>query len=351
MLAEEMRLLYVAMTRAREKLILTMTLPEGGAALERLGESLPISPLALERQQSVGAWVLLHALTRPEGGALRALACLPEVCLETAGPPWDIRWVDGTALREARKVKGHYTDLPQEEVAGEDLSARLSWTYPHLGAANLPSKLTATQIKGRTLDQEAAEDTVQPARRGQPITRPNFIAEEKGLTPAQRGTALHLAMQYLSLDGDSSPEGVGLELDSLTEAGFLTKLQRQAVDPARLSAFLTSPLGRAMAAAGERCRREFKFSVLDSALNYFPDGKGEEVLLQGVIDAWFEGEDGAITVVDFKSDRIRPGGERAQAEEYRPQLNAYSLALSAILGKPVNRQVLWFFATDTAVEL
>ena len=108
---------------------------------------------------------------------------------------------------------------------------------------------------------------------------------------------------------------------------------------------------RAMAAAGEKCRREFKFSVLDSALNYFPDGKGEEVLLQGVIDAWFEGEDGAVTVVDFKSDRVRPGGEGKRAEEYRPQLEAYSLALSAILGKPVNRQVLWFFATDGLVEL
>lgn len=56
-------------------------------------------------------------------------------------------------------------------------------------------------------------------------------------------------------------------------------------------------------------------------------------------------------MVDFKSDRIRPGGERERAEEYRPQLEAYSLALSAILGRPVNRQVLWFFATDTAVEL
>ncbi len=351
MLAEEMRLLYVAMTRAKEKLILTMTLPEGVKALERLGGNLPVSPMALEGQQSVGAWVLLHALTRPEGDALRALAGLPEEGTVSAGPPWDIRWVDRTALEEEHKAEGHYTDLPREEETGEDLSARLAWTYPHLAAADLPSKLTATQIKGRALDREAAEDAVQPARRGKPITRPNFITEEKGLTSAQRGTALHLAMQYLPLDGDSGLKAVGIELDRMEKAGFLTRLQREAVDPARLSAFLTSPLGQAMAAAGERCRREFKFSVLDSALNYFPDGKGEEILLQGVIDAWFEGEDGSITVVDFKSDRVSPGGERPRAEEYRPQLEAYSLALSAILGKPVNRQVLWFFATDTAIEL
>lgn len=348
MMAEELRLLYVAMTRAREKLILTVALTEGADALERLGESLPISPLSLEQQQSAGAWVLLYALTRPEGAGLRALAGLPDEAIQPAGPAWDIRWVDGVPLAKAHEAEGRYADLPREEP--EDLTARLTWTYPHLAAADLPSKLTATQLKGRPLDQEAAEDAVPPERGGQPITRPNFIAEERGLTPAQRGTALHLAMQYLPLDGDSGPAAVAEELDRLTEAGFLTRLQRQAVEPERLSAFLTSPLGRAMAAAGEKCRREFKFSILTSALDYFPEGKGEEVLLQGVIDAWFE-EGDRVTVVDFKSDRVVPGGEPARAEEYRPQLDAYSLALSAILGRPVNRRVLWFFATDTAVEL
>ena len=352
MMAEELRLLYVAMTRAREKLILSLALPEGADALKRLGESLPVSPMALEQQQSVGAWVLLHTLTRPEGDALRALAGIADAApSRCVGPAWDIRWVDGAAPGEERKAESHYTDLPEEAEPDADLSARLSWVYPHLAAANLPSKLTATQIKGRTLDREAAEDTAVTTSRGQPITRPNFIAEERGLTPAQRGTALHLAMQYLPLDMDPDPQAVGEELDRLTEAGFLTKLQRQAVEPERLSAFLRNPLGRAMGLAGERCRREFKFSVLVSALDHFPEGRGEEILLQGVIDAWFEGEDGSITVVDFKSDRVRPGGEQARAEEYRPQLAAYCQALSAILGRPVNRQVLWFFVTDTAVEL
>ena len=98
-----------------------------------------------------------------------------------------------------------------------------------MAAANLPSKLTATQIKGRPLDQEAAEETTPPTRQGQPITRPNFIAEQRGLTPAQRGTALHLAMQYLPLDGPADPQAVAAELDRLTQDGFLTKLQRQAV--------------------------------------------------------------------------------------------------------------------------
>ena len=97
-------------------------------------------------------------------------------------------------------------------------------------------------------------------------------------------------------------------------------------------------------------QREFKFSLLVPAWEYYPQAKEESILLQGVVDAWFEEEDG-ITVIDFKSDRVSPGGERAGAEVHREQLEAYSRALEAILERPVRRRILWFFATDTAVEL
>ena len=351
MMAEELRLLYVAMTRAREKLILTLALPEGAATLERLGEglTLPIPPVVLEQQQSVGAWVLLHALTRPEGAGIRALAGLPEPERRALGPAWDIRWVEGLPLSRVEEREGVLSDRPEEALQDpEGLAERLSWTYPHRAATSLPSKLTATQLKGRALDREAEEGAPAP-RRTAPMARPDFMVEERGLTPAQRGTALHLAMQYLPLDTEATPEGVERELDRLTEAGFLTEYQRRAVPSGPLAAFLASPLGRAMAAS-PCCRREFKFSLLVPAEDYFPEGAGEEILLQGVVDAWFE-EDGGITVLDFKSDRVSPGGEAARAEEYRPQLEAYSRALSAILGRPVARRVLWFFATSVAVEL
>ena len=86
------------------------------------------------------------------------------------------------------------------------------------------------------------------------------------------------------------------------------------------------------------------------AADYFPEAAGEELLLQGVVDLWFEDEQG-VTVVDFKSDRIAPGTEAEKAEEYRPQLTAYSKALQTILGVERVRTVLWFFKTAVAVEL
>ena len=356
MMSEELRLLYVAMTRAREKLILSLALTDGIKVLERLREDLsaPVSPIALESQQSVGAWVLLHALTRPEAAPLRELAGLPGTEAENLGPAWDMRWVEGLSLSQpSEREGGRLADLPEDEEDPEKLARCLAWQYPHQASTGIPSKLTATQIKGRTLDQEAAEESEKleaAAPEHRPPVRPRFVSEERGLTPAQRGTALHQAMQYLPLEGDHSPEAVRGQLDRLVEEGFLTRQQGEAVDPARLSAFLSSPLGREMAAAAE-CRREFKFSLLVPAREYFPEGEaGEEVLLQGVVDAWFDSGAG-VTVVDFKSDHIAPGSERDRGEAYRPQLEAYSRALSAILGRPVTRRVLGFFATDTAVEL
>ena len=342
------------MTRAQEKLILSIALTEGLKALERLaGEAdAPVSPAALERQQSVGAWILLHALTRPEAEGLRAMCGAPERIAEHLGPPWDIRWVEGAGLQTASGPEGRFADLPaaeQDEEAGELMEA-LTWRYPYGAASEMPSKLTATQLKGRVLDQEAAEETPKPREKNpEPIQRPDFIAREKGLTPTERGTALHLAMQYLPLEGDHSPEAIGAELDRLAAGGFLTHLQREAVDPAVPAAFFASDLGKRLLASPE-IHREFKFSLLVPASDYGPGLEGEEVLLQGVIDCWFAEGDG-LTVLDFKSDRIRPGGEGARAEEYRPQLEAYSRALERVTGRKVFRRVLWFFATGQPWEL
>ena len=359
MMAEELRLLYVAMTRAREKLILSVALTAGRKTLTELGEdlALPVSPMTLSVQPSVGHWVLLYAMTRPEATLLRALAGPghdedfpdPEI-----GPRWEICWVNdlGEARDDQNDQDGIVGKAEKAVRADEGLQPDLSWRYPHLALADVPSKVTATQRKGRPLDQEAAEegmstDLPQPEPA---VHRPRFAAEERGLTAAQRGTALHQAMQYLPLTGDHSPEGVRAELDRLTREGFLTPMQRQVIRPAVLSAFFQSDLGRAMCAARE-CRREFKFSLLVPAREYEPQAEeGEEVLLQGVIDAWFDDGDG-ITVIDFKSDRIQPGGEAQRGEEYRRQLCAYSRALEEILGRPVRRRVLWFFATGRAWDV
>ena len=354
MKAEELRLLYVAMTRAREKLILVDTVRSWPSTRKKLipDAVCPAEPEALDALNSVGEWVLLPVLARPEAGVLREGAAV-ELCFD-GGPDWDIRLVDGSALEDAPRERsaaaGERAEAPAFPLSREEVTERLRWTYPWAALAELPSKVTATQLKGRYQDEEAAEDSNRRIAHPMVFSRPRFAAEERGLTPAQKGTALHLVMELIDLGETETEEQVEGEILRLIDRGSLTRQQGEAVNAGAVVGFYTSELGR-QARASVDLRREFKFSILTDAADYEPAaGPGEQVLLQGVVDCCFTGPNG-LTVVDFKTDRVKPGQERLRAEEYRGQLEIYTRALEEILGTPVARKALWFFATGTEVEL
>ena len=224
--------------------------------------------------------------------------------------------------------------------------AVLNYRYPYQRETQLPAKLTATQLKGRALDEEIAEDALHtPYIR--PLSQPKFRQQDRGLTPAERGTATHLVLQYLDLRNPNVPEQVA----ALRLRAKLTPEQAAAVDIRALERFLSSPLAEEMRRAATM-EREYRFTVLMDARDY--DGMsigGDEILLQGVVDCWFETPDG-LTVVDFKTDRVFTEEELTErAELYRGQLSAYTLALERVLERPVTRRVLYFLSVGRAVEV
>lgn len=349
MKAEEMRLLYVAMTRAREKLILITTSADWAKQCARLAPEAGATPdpEALNGLMTVGEWLLLPVLARPDAGDLRAaggVTCpllLPE-------DHWDIRVVPaekpgrGRPREERQETRGRHL-TPEERQ-------RLAWRYPYEALANVPSKATATQLKGRELDQEAAEGTLSQNQGPLEFPRPRFDQAQRGLTPTEIGTAVHTVMQLIRLDRADTPQGVAEEIARLVAQESLSSEAAGAVAPEPIAAFFQSPLGREAVAAKD-LRREFKFSLLTSAARLDPNlPEEEQVLLQGVIDCCFTGPQG-LTVVDFKTDRVKPGEEELHSERYRTQIEVYSDALSRITGTPVARRVLWYFATNTPVSL
>lgn len=347
MKAEEMRLLYVAMTRAKEKLIMTMGLSRWEKKLAALAADAgcPPEPEVVAAAPSPGDWLLLSALTRPEAGELRGESDCP-VDGEDRGPEWDVRLLPGgeyEAPAAAPAVSVH-TAAPVEPEQVDRLVQAMNWVYPYEYAAQLPSKLTATQLKGRSLDAEAAEETDAPRLAGQAaFARPDFAARTLGLTASQRGTALHKVLQYLDFDRTGSLEEISGEIDRLVREEYMTREEARSAHPQKLLDFFTSPLGRRLLRAPVR-QREYKFSLLLPAREFFPQAGEEEILFQGVVDCWFEDGEG-ITVVDFKTDR------RPDPEQYRAQVGAYAKALELLLGKPVARKVLYFFSTGQTVLL
>ncbi len=348
MKAEEMRLLYVAMTRAREKLILVSASRDWTREAAKLapdaGEK--PDPEALNAQGSMAGWLLLPVLARPDAADLRAAGGV-NCSLILPSDKWDIRWVPAEKPGHLRQEENTETVTARPLSAGEQ--RRLMWLNPYDMLANAPSKVTATQMKGRALDLEAAEDTLVQQKKID-FRRPGFDQMERGLTASQRGTAVHTVMQLISLDKCQDEKAVREELNRLVERENLTRQQAEAVPPGYVAGFFRSAWGRQALEATD-LKREFKFSMLEAANHFHLELPEEErVLLQGVVDCCFTGKDG-FTIVDFKTDRVKPGEETDHSQRYAGQLDVYGRALERIFNVKVQHRVLWYFATGTAVEI
>ena len=164
--------------------------------------------------------------------------------------------------------------------------------------------------------------------------------QSTGLTAAEKGTAVHAVMQYIDFRTPATPSAVAAEVEKLAARRLLTPQQASAVDCAMVARFLASPLAERIRGAS-KVWREYRFSLLRPVRDFATLDADDAVLLQGVVDCFFE-EDGELVVVDFKTDRIGRTQIEERAEHYRPQLEAYSMALMRVMGKKVREKVLYF---------
>lgn len=337
-ISEELRVLYVAMTRARDRLIMTYAGKKPENAIRDIGLRYPFDNGAmLCREASCpGDWILITAMQHTEAGALFAAS---EVHPETELPahPWKITLAE-SRQEEKKSLQENKTifDLPEKNM--EELKAGLAFRYAHPAATQAPSKQTATGRKGRFRDAEAAEDAPEHS-----VIRswrsPAFLSRQKD--GRAYGNAMHCAMQYIRYENCGSTESVQKELHRLVAEGFLTEEQGSMVDSLQIAAFFETPVGKRLT-GGAPCLREFKFSILDDAARYGEGLEGEQVLLQGVVDCALLEEDG-ITVLDFKTDYVTEDTAADAVARYRIQVQTYADALTRIYRKPVKECMLYFF--------
>ena len=344
-IAEELRVLYVAMTRAKEMLVMSYCSGKLSSTLKKWNEALtlPLPPRTAGSALCLGDWVLMAALCRTEAGELFA-----ETGPNDVSSVQDIPWL----IQLHRSSEQMQTALPEaapempetEKPAAPDYDFA---PYAHLAASNMPSKLTATALKGRLLDLEAAEQTPQETKNPERFRLPVFGAKKK-LSGRARGSATHLFMQFADYNACRTADGIEQELERLMREKFLTPEQAQSVEKVRIERLFAAPFGARILQA-EKLHREFKFSLLTDAVEFAPAAAGEQVMLQGVVDCFWEEADG-IVLVDFKTDRT-PDGPQACAARYCAQLNAYAKALTRIYGAPVKEKILYFFSCDCAYHL
>lgn len=346
-ISEEMRVLYVAMTRARDRLIMTYAAKGLEKDLRNIALRFDFDRGMLLCRDAVclGDWVLLAAMQHIEAGQLHALGGKPgqttlgkypwKICVEAAPAPLD----------DAERKILHQDPLP--EGVEETLRKALAFQYSHMEATQTPSKQTATDRKGRFKDAEAAENTREPVLPARIWRQPTFLsAEAKG---KDYGSAIHAALQYLRYDKCGSTAEVEQEIVWLVEKGFLTEEQGRLVNCEKIARFFATDVGKKLR-TGTPYLREFKFSILDDGSHYAEGLEGEQVLLQGVVDCALLEADG-LTVVDFKTDYVTEETLPAVTERYRLQVHTYGEALRRIYEMPIKAQYLYFFRLDRFIEI
>ena len=345
--SEEMRVLYVAMTRARDRLVMTYASQSLVSDLQdiALRRDFDGGELLSRDATCMGDWVLLSAVNRREAGALHELGGRPAETVLT-DYPWRIETpAIPTTVQAASAVTAEVPTLPAELV--DRLRESLQFHYPHIPATNTPSKQTATGRKGRVKDAEAAENAQPPKSKERNWRQPEFLTSRG--EGKRYGSAMHAALQYLTYENCGDTPSVTAEIQRLVAEGFLTQEQGALVSAEKLARFFQTEQGR-MLCGGAPCLREFKFSILDDGRNYGEGLEGEQVLLQGVVDCALLEPDG-ITIIDFKTDRVTEETVDSAAERYSLQVQTYADALSRIYEMPVKRKMLYFFSLDTFYEL
>ncbi|MBQ4641343.1 MAG: helicase-exonuclease AddAB subunit AddA [Oscillospiraceae bacterium] len=342
-ISEEIRVLYVAMTRAKDRLIMTYASKYLQSDLADISTRLKLTNRILMSAEvdCPGAWVLQTAMSRSEAGQLFALGG-NSGCASVTEQPWLIQIVSKPI--DNPEVADTYQCSEEISVETQNLLHQsIDYSYPYLNATQIPSKLTATQLKGRKKDEEISQGTKQqPAL----LTKKNEH-RSTGKRGKEYGNAIHSVLQYIRYSECSTQNGIYNEVRRLVEEQLISPEQGQMVDCEKILRFFYSKLGSKLCTS-DNVLREFKFSILDEADRYYPDAAGEKILLQGVVDCAIVESD-CIYVIDFKTDYVTEDTLLSVSEKYRSQVSAYVRALERIYQKPVSTAALYFFELDRFV--
>ena len=370
--AEEMRVLYVALTRARERLILV------GSAGKR--ETLPkkadrwcgyvsstecvLPDHAVMEARSFLDWVVMAAARHRDGKEIREQAETPRIWTEILGyrdtSDWDIQIVSGRDIRKAEKRKQsedalmaavrNRMPLPATGCR-ETVEGLLEWKYDARGLEEIPSKMSVTELKRRLSMREPGTVPMFPPEEELSFRQPDFGAEGAGrVSRAEYGTLMHTVMQQLDLRGDLSPEGIRHQLEEMEAREVILPEHIPLIRINDIAGFLRSPLGQRLCRAKE-IYRELPFSRMLPAgyVSKAAEGTGEEIFIQGIIDVLFREADGKLVLLDYKTDRDT--APRRAAERHRKQIEVYAGAVREILGEPVAECYLCMLRDGTVIEV
>ncbi len=365
--AEEMRILYVALTRAREKLVLVGSVTNLTQKVKKWQRLLSHSEQVLPLNEIAGArsyldWVGI------------ALVRHPDIADETAfNHPWlneemssfvmEMTYgdADSVMLEEEKdavpeilhpllKMKPITGDISSDMDAAVQERINFQYHYPLTG---LPAKLSVSEIKRRFDRQEREEEETADCRHATEWATPVFITKKTGLSTAEKGTIYHLIMQFLDLHRPLDTDGIKQQIYELAENKIIPAPYAGEVNPVLIEAFFRSDVGKILLTHKNKVHREWPFTMSLPAHELNPElpaDNEESIVTQGIIDLIILTPAGYI-IVDYKTDKIPSGGVNELTARYRTQMLFYKRAVEIILKSPVQSTYIYLFQAGRSVLL
>lgn len=317
--AEQMRLLYVAMTRAKEKLILVGT--------------------AKNYEKKSEEWEKYRLGRKMSDYTVRNITNYLDYVMGSADEAyWDINTVTSipAIVEKGEEDEKTVTEYERDEAA----IYSLSYKYPYDGVKSIPSKMSVSEIKKLSMDEENLE--YYASLEGKRI--PSFMKKEAVLRGANRGTAYHRVMELI----DVNEKDVDSAVKSFVEKGLMTAAQADCIDSGKINAFLSSPLGEAMRTA-KKVWKEVSFTMSIGARDVFDEGESEEIMVQGTIDCLIETGEGKLILLDYKTDFYKEPEEIGA--KYKKQLDLYELAVFRRFCRKCDEKYLYLFHNDDIISV
>lgn len=348
-MGEELRILYVAMTRAKEKLIITAGDKYIDNKLEKwggipAGGALPFTTLSAA--SSYMDWILMAS-----NGAKNTID-VKNV------PVNDLLVEEAKNQEEKARV---YLELEQlRKVQPEKIPGLIGVKYPYEADLTLHAKMSVSELKeqGQFVDDAESAFLIKDVREKEDSEiidkMSDTASEEKARIKraSDRGTAYHRALELIRFAEISGYDDIVKELDRISEEKRMQETAINMVYPGVLTKFFHSDIAARMKQADRngKLRKESQFVVGIPAREMDKADSDELILLQGIIDAWFEEDDGLV-LVDYKTDRVKEGGEKILLDRYQIQLFYYAKALAQISGKKVKEAVIYSLTLQKEIEV
>ena len=341
-ISEEMRVLYVALTRAKERLIITGLSKDLHKSIQEKEELLntyesskgKINSKLVEKYVSYLDWLELVYLHHKE--KMSNIMELKEYKKS------DIL----KEIQKQEKMEVNIEDLLKyEETEGQKkqkelIEEKLKWSYTYIKSSEIPTKTSVTKLK-QMQDSKDEQTKTENQKQIKLTAIPKFMEKKQELTAMQKGTLMHLCIQKLDENKEYSKEGIEQFIQDLYENGIISEVEKNAANRQVLYEYTKSALWKELKESKEIHKEQPFYINLPAKTIYKEAEEKENILVQGIIDLYYIDKDDKLILVDFKTDHIQKGEEYKLEEKYKVQLDLYKQALEEALHKKVDKAIIY----------